>query len=357
MDTIATNQGITIEKVAESRITEVDFANIPFGRVFSDHMLIAEYENGAWNAPKIVPYQKIEMFPAISALHYGQSVFEGLKAYKDEAGNPLLFRPMDNFDRLNFSARRLCMPEVPEHLFMNGLKELIKLDQNWIPTNEGSSLYIRPFMFATDEYVGIKPSDKYKLIIFTCPVGAYYPEPVGLWVTNNYVRAIEGGTGAAKAAGNYAGSLMGAQEAKANGYHNVLWLDGKEGKYIEECGTMNVCFVIDGKAVTPELTGTILNGITRRSTLQIMRDLGIQVEERRVTLEEIIDAYDNGQLQEVFGMGTAATIAHVAKIGMKGKEMTLPPIEERKVANTVLARLRGIRTGKIEDTHDWVMRP
>lgn len=355
---------IEVHPIAESRITGVDFNNIPFGRVFSDHMLVADYVDGEWMNVQIQPYARINVAPSISSLHYGQSIFEGMKAYKDQDGNPVLFRPERNFARMNFSAERLCMPAIPEEIFLDGLYELIKLDRNWIPTNEGGSLYIRPFYFATDEYVGIRPSDSYKFIIFSCPVNAYYPEPVGLMVTSEYVRAFPGGTGEAKAAGNYAASLPGAQKAKANGYDNVLWLDGNEHRYIEECGTMNVFFIIGNKAITPSLDGSVLHGTTREAAMVLLKDMGLEIEERKIDISEVWEAHKNGSLKEIFGTGTAATIAHVSKLGHDGTvpsveneaEIVLPPVSERKYGPALLDQLNKIRRGMAPDPYNWVVR-
>ena len=351
METLTSN--IKISPIEQSKISEVDFDNIPFGRVFSDHMLVCNFTDNAWQRPEIKPYQKLKVYPSVSGLQYGQSIFEGMKAYKDKNAQPVFFRPKDNLARMNKSAIRMCMPEVPGEIFMSGLKALIKLDQNWIPTSEGSSLYIRPFMFATDEYIGIKPSDTYKFVIFTCPVGAYYPKPVKLLVVKEYVRAFEGGTGEAKAAGNYASSLKGQKKAKENGYDNALWLDGKEHKYVEECGTMNIFFIIDGKALTPSLTGTILDGITRNSTITLLKEKGIQVEERKITIEEVADAYRAGKLTEVFGTGTAATIAFVDKIGYGDLIMDFDT-DNTPIAKSLLKRLAEIRSGEGEDTYSWM---
>lgn len=345
---------IRIEKTPYSRLAEVDWNNIPFGRVFSDHMLEADYADGQWGEPVIRPYSKLATSPSISALHYGQSIFEGMKAFKNEAGEPLLFRPYDNYERMNRSAARLCMPDLPEHVYLDGLRELVSLDRGWIPDREGYSLYIRPFYFATDEYVGIRPSDTYKFIIFTSPVGAYYPEPVNLLISDEFVRASERGTGETKAAGNYAASLLGARKAQEKGYHNVIWLDAKEYKYVEECGTMNIFFIIDGVAITPSLTGTILRGITRHSVIQLLRDRGMTVEERRISAQEIHEAWKAGKLEEAFGTGTAATIAHVNKIGYKGHDMVLPPIAGRKTGPWLLKHLSDIRTQRVPDVHGWV---
>ncbi|MEB3339614.1 branched-chain amino acid aminotransferase [Okeania sp.] len=348
------NSQISIEKTSHSRIKEQDINNSPFGKVFSDHMLVATYLDGTWQEVKIVPYGNISMAPSISALHYGQAVFEGLKAYRSATGNPLLFRPQANYKRINESAFRLCMPSIPEEIFIDGLKELIKLDADWIPTQSGSVLYIRPVYFATDESVGLKPAKSYKFIIITCPVGAYYSEPVKLIVTDKYIRAAEGGTGAAKCAGNYGGSLLADKEAKEQGYDNVLWLDGKEKKYIEECGTMNVAFVINNVVVTPQLTGTILPGITRDSVLTLFRDMNVRVEERLISIDEVAKAYEEGNLSEAFGMGTAATIAHISMINYQGKDMILPPVSERKYASQVLQKLEDIKTDKVTESYGWV---
>jgi branched-chain amino acid aminotransferase len=345
---------ISIEKTQHSRLATIDFNNIPFGKIFSDHMLVATYEEGQWQTVQIMPYGRIEMAPSLSALHYGQAIFEGMKAYKNPLGKPLLFRPDANYQRLNKSAERLCMPGVPEEIFIDGLKQLIKLDADWIPEKDDSVLYIRPIYFATDESIGLKPSSSYKFIIITCPVGSYYSEPVRLMVTQKYVRACEGGTGAAKVAGNYAASLLADKEAKSKGYDNVIWLDAIHHKYIEECGTMNLAFVIDDRVVTPQLTGTILPGITRDSVLTLFRSMGITVEERLISIDEIATAYHQGRLKEAFGMGTAATIAHISTINYQGEEMTLPPISQREYGNTVYQTLKGIKTGQCDDSQGWV---
>ncbi|MGD1804410.1 branched-chain amino acid aminotransferase [Dapis sp. BLCC M126] len=348
------NSKISIEKTSHSRIREQDINNSPFGKVFTDHMLVATYLDGSWQEVKIIPYGNIPMSPSMSAIHYGQTVFEGLKAYRSPTGKPLLFRPEANHKRINESAFRLCMPPVPEEIFIDGLKELIRLDSDWIPTQSGSVLYIRPIYFATDESVGLKPANSYKFIIISCPVGAYYSEAVKLIVTDKYVRAAEGGTGAAKCAGNYGGSLLADKEAKQQGYDNVLWLDGKEKKYIEECGTMNVAFVINDVVITPKLTGTILPGITRDSVLTLFRDMGVKVEERLISIDEVAEAYQEGNLSEAFGMGTAATIAHISTINYQGRDMILPPVSERKYAPKILQQLEDIKTGKVTDLYGWV---
>ncbi|MBI1184186.1 branched-chain amino acid aminotransferase [bacterium] len=348
---------IKVTKTESSKIHQVDLGNVPFGRVFADHMLVAHYRNGEWIDAEIKPFGNLSLHPATSALHYGQSIFEGMKAYKGANGEPLLFRPYDNFARFNKSAERMCMATVPEELFMDGLKQLVSIDRDWIPTSQGSSLYIRPFMFATDEYVGIKPSDNFTFIIFTCPVGAYYPEPISVKIEEYYTRAAEGGVGAAKAAGNYAASLYPNKLAVEQGYRQLLWTDAKEHKYIEESGTMNVFFVINGKLLTPDIgRDTILKGVTRNSVITLAREMGYEVDERKVEVAEVVQALENGSLTEAFGAGTAATIAHISAIGYRDNRFELPPIAERKVANGLLDRLNEIRLGMVEDTHGWVVR-
>jgi branched-chain amino acid aminotransferase len=345
---------IKVTRTRASRLSEVDFENLPFGKVFSDHMLVADYRKGDWQPAEIVPYGLFQLSPATTALHYGQSIFEGMKAHRNVRGNPVLFRPRDNFVRMNRSAERMVMPAIPESLFLDGLRELIRTDREWIPKKEGGALYIRPILFANDDFIGVRPSDNYKFVVFTCPVGPYYSEPVKLWVTRKYVRACEGGTGEAKTAGNYAASYYAAREAQDKGYHNVLWLDGKEHRYAEECGTMNVFFVIDGVAVTPALSGTILRGVTRASAITLLREMKVRVEERRISIEELQDAHAKGMLQEAFGAGTAAVVSPVIQIGSEDGVLRLPPVEERKIGPAVLKRLEDIRHGRVEDPYGWM---
>lgn len=350
------NLDLSITKIKESRIADVDFNNIPFGQVFSDHMFVADYKDGKWGKPRIQPFEGFHMHPATSVLHYGQAIFEGLKAYKTVHGDPVLFRPDENFKRFNKSAERMCMVSVPEEFFIDGLRELIKLDKDWIPTKDGSSLYVRPFMFATDEYVGIRPSENYKFIIFTSPVGAYYPEPIKVKIEEHFSRAAEGGTGAAKTAGNYAASLYPSKLAAQEGYRQLIWTDAKEHKFIEESGTMNVMFVIDGKILTPSTEqDTILKGITRKSVIQLAKDHGYQIEERRVEVEEVVQAARDGRLQDAFGAGTAATIAHIKGIGFRDEYFELPPVAVRNISNDLLAKLNAIRLGETDDPYGWVI--
>ncbi len=327
--------------------------NIQFGSYYSDHMFVADYRDGAWSDCRIVPFDDIRVSPAMSVLHYGQSVFEGLKAYAGSNGEVLVFRAIDNFLRLNESAARMCMPALPEEIFMGGLKELLQTDRVWVPTDEGTSLYIRPFMFATDEFIGVRPSDTYRFIIFTSPAGAYYSEPVRVKVEKYFSRAFPGGTGAAKAAGNYAASLYPAKLAQEAGYHQLIWTDGLTHQFIEEAGTMNIMFVIDDKVITSKGGETVLDGITRKSVLELAREWGYTVEERNVSVREVIEAIEKGSLKEAFGTGTAATIAQIAVINNDGQDYQLPPVADRIFSNRVLKELNDIKTGRIEDRHHW----
>ena len=347
---------IKIDRIAKSKLGGIDFSNITFGEIYSDHEFIADYKDNKWQDFRITPYEELRISPASPAIHYGQSVFEGLKAYRAEGGELLVFRPDMNFRRMNISAKRMAMPEIPESLFMEGLKTLLDIDRKWAPEKEGTSLYIRPFMFSADEYIGIRPGNNFKFMIITCPVGAYYSQPVKVKIETEYTRAVKGGTGFAKAAGNYAASLYPAKLAQQKGYHQLLWTDGREHKYIEESGTMNVMFMIDGKLITPALSDSILAGITRDSVLTIARDWGLHVEERKVSVEEIIQALKEGRVSEAFGVGTAATVAHIELIGTAEGDFQLPPVEKREFSNKVLAELDAIRTGKKEDRYGWIVK-
>ncbi len=349
------SQPINITKVANSKILEVDFDNIPFGKVFSDHMFVADYIDGHWIDPRIVPFGPFLIHPANLALHYGQSIFEGMKASKQLDGTPVFVRPLMHLERLNHSAVRMCMPEVPEDLFMNALNKLVNLDQDWIPTKEGSALYIRPFMFATGEFIGVQASNTYRLVIFTGPVGPYYNKPVRLLTEEHYVRAAVGGVGEAKTSGNYAASLLPAKIARDKGFDQVLWLDAVDFKYIQEVGTMNIFFVIGDKIITPATDGAILKGITRDSIIELLKENGYQVEERRISIDEVVEAYNNGTLKEAFGTGTAAWIAHVSEIQYKDKLMTLPPVEDRLIGPLAYNLLRNLRLGVTPDPFGWVV--
>ncbi len=345
-----------INHVKQSRINEVDFSNIPFGKIFTDHMFIADFRKGEWGNFRISPYGYMPISPATPALHYGQAIFEGMKAYRGTHGEALVFRPLDNWSRLNRSAERLCMPAVPEDVFMESLSTLIDLDRAWIPDTKGASLYIRPFLFSADEYIGIKPSEDFTFMIILCPVGAYYSTPVKVRIETHYTRAAQGGTGYAKAGGNYAGAIYPAKLAQNAGYHQLLWTDGKNHEYIEESGTMNVMFVIDNVLVTPELSDSILAGITRDSVLQMASAWGMKTEERKVSVKEIIDGIESGRVTEAFGAGTAATIAPIELIGYNGRDYYLTPVEKREFSNKVLTELEGIKRGLKPDPFGWVVK-
>ena len=346
---------ININKTQNSRLGQLDFDNIPFGRTFSDHMFVADYINGEWTNAAIVPYGPIQMNPTNVTLHYGQAVFEGMKAMKNKNGTPVFYRPEDHARRINFSGERLCMPAIPEDLFLEALHMLVNLDQGWIPQKEGSSLYIRPFMYATEECLGVKISDTYKFIIITGPAGPYYAHPVKLLAETEYVRAAVGGVGAAKAAGNYAGSLLPAKKAKEQGYDQILWMDGKEFKYVQEVGTMNVFFVIDNVVITPELNGAILAGITRNSVITILKQKGYTVVEKALDIAEVVEAHKNGTLTEIFGTGTAAVVTNVAELKYGDTVMKLPPIETHKIAALAKSEITKIRSGEIADTNNWMV--
>jgi branched-chain amino acid aminotransferase len=347
---------IKITKTTHSRINTCDFNNIQFGTVFSDHMFVVDYEDGNWINPEILPFGPLSLSPSTFALHYGQAIFEGMKAYKNTNGEAQLFRPKDNIKRLNQSAKRMAMAELPEEIFMEGLKQLIAIDSNWIPTKSGSSLYIRPYMFATDEFVGVRPAKHFKFVIFTCPVNAYYPKPIRVVVEEKYVRAFDGGVGATKAAGNYGISMLPTYEANQKGFDQIIWTDGREHKYIEESGTMNVFFVIGDKVITPLLDGTILEGVTRNSCIKLLQNKGYTVEERKISVDEIVDASNKGTLKDAFGTGTAAIVAKIAAINYKGVDYTLPNPEEREVSNYLYKTLGEIQTGLIPDSFNWIER-
>lgn len=346
---------IRVEKVQSSRIKEVDFSNIPFGREFADHMFVADFANGQWSDFRIEPYGKMMYTPAMLGLHYGQTIFEGMKAYRNDGGEVMMFRPEDNFKRLNTSAERMCMPTISVDLMMEALRELIRIDVEWVPKSADSALYIRPFIFATDEFLGVKPSDKYRCVMFTGPVGPYYTTALKVKVEDYYTRATKGGTGSAKSGGNYGGALYPTKLAQQEGYHQLLWTDAFEHKYIEESGTMNVMFQIGDRLVTPPTGDTILKGITRDSVIKLGRSLGITVDEYRISIDEIAEAYDNGTLLDAFGIGTAATIAPIELIGYKGRDMILPPVGERKLSELLKNELAAIRYGRVEDKFGWMV--
>jgi branched-chain amino acid aminotransferase len=347
---------ILVTKAERSKLQELSLDNLPFGRYFSDHMLEADYENGEWKNAEIKPYQPLLLSPSVAAIHYGQSIFEGIKAYKDRKGNAFIFRPHDNFRRFNSSAERMQMPTVPEDLFMEGMRQLIALDKNWVPSKEDHSLYIRPFMFASDEVIGVKPSENYKFMIILSPTGPYYTAPMRIYVEEKFVRASPGGVGYAKAAGNYGAAMLATAEAKKKGYDQVLWMDALEHKYVQECGTMNVFFIIGNTAITPGLEeGTILDGVTRQSTISLLKEQGLTVEERSLSIDEIMDAYKSGQLHEVFGTGTAATITLIKELRYKDYVMEFDT-DSWKTAPTVKKWMTDIREGRREDKYNWMWK-
>ena len=346
---------IHTQPTTASRLASQDFEHLEFGKIFADHMFVVDYRAGEWQDAQILPFGDISVSPANSALHYGQAIFEGMKAYHQTDGGVALFRPLDNWARLNASAERMCMPTVPEELFMQGLRELIKLDAGWVPTGAGSSLYIRPFMFATDGFIGVRPSEEYRFVIFTCPVGLYYNKPLRVRFEQKYVRSAEGGAGYAKNAGNYGAAMYPTKLAQQEGYNQLIWTDASEHRYVEESGTMNAIFVIDGRVVTPALSTSILDGVTRRSVLALAHDMGLPVEERKVSSREIMEALVAGKLEEAFGAGTAATIAPIAVIGYEGHDYELPEVGPHAFSKRVGAALDAIRTGEGADVHNWMV--
>lgn len=346
---------ITIVPTTHSRYEQTDFNNIPFGKVFADHMFIADYRKGAWQAGSIEAYGPIMLAPSNMGLHYGQSVFEGMKANIDvKTGLPVLFRPDMHLDRINRSLDRMGMPQLSKDLFYEALETLIDIDKQWIPTQPGSALYIRPVVFASDEFLGVRASDDYKFIIMSGPTGPYYAKPVRLLVADKYVRAFKGGTGSAKCAGNYAATIKPALEARAEGFDQILWVDGVDYQYLQECGTMNIFAVIGDRLVTPPTGDTILAGITRDSLITIAKDMGLKVEIYPVTINEIIEAHQSGELKEMFGSGTAAVISNVAEFSYRDKVYTLPSSENRPIATTLKATLEGIKDGSIADKFGWL---
>ncbi|HEX3933753.1 MAG TPA: branched-chain amino acid aminotransferase [Puia sp.] len=347
---------IQVTKTAKSKIKEIDFNNLPFGKHFTDHMLEVDYVDGEWRKPVIRPFQSLSLSPALSAIHYGQSIFEGIKAYKDRDGHPFIFRPYDNYRRFNISAERMMMATVPEELFIEGMRRLVDLDRDWIPMKSDYSLYIRPFMFATDDTIGVHASEKYKFMILLSPTGPYYSAPMRIYVEDKFTRAARGGVGFAKAAGNYGGSMMATAVAKKRGFDQVLWMDAVEHKYVQEIGTMNVFFVIGNKVVTPDLeSGTILEGVTRDSALEVLRQEGYEVEERPVHIDDLVRAYQAGELKEVFGTGTAATISLIKELQYEDYTMKFDT-DSWKAAPAVKRILMDIREGSRADTHGWMFR-
>jgi branched-chain amino acid aminotransferase len=347
---------LQVIRTSKSRLSEVDFNNLPFGKHFTDHMLEVDYANGQWQKAVIRPYQQLSISPALAAIHYGQAIFEGVKAYKDREGHPFIFRPFDNFRRFNISAERMNMPVVPEEIFIEGMRRIVEMDRDWIPMKNDYALYIRPFMFATDEVIGVKSSETYKFMILLSPTGPYYSAPMRIYVEEKYTRAARGGVGFAKAAGNYGSSMLATAEARRQGYDQVLWTDAVEHKYVQEIGTMNVFFVIGDKVLTPDLeTGTILEGVTRDSAIEVLRAEGFAVEEAPIHIDDVIRAYQAGELREVFGTGTAATISMIKELKYEDFIISFDT-DTWTVAPIVKKVLTDIREGRRKDTRDWMFK-
>src|SRR5688572_11280245 len=341
------------KRTPKSRISEVDFNNLEFGKYLSDHMLMVDFLNGKWQEPSIIPFGDIPMSPAMLSLHYGQSVFEGMKAFKNKNGDICIFRPHKHSERLNKSLSRMCMPEIPEDLFIQCLHAIVETDQNWIPTTEGTSLYIRPVVFAYEPRLGVKIADHFKFFILTSPAGAYFSKPARLKVEEKFVRAAEGGTGFAKCAGNYGGAFYPTQVARQEGFDQVLWTDANEHKYIDEAGVMNVMFVVDGKVITPKLSSALLDGVTRDTILTLAPSLGVTVEQRKVSVAEIEEALKKGTLTEAFGTGTAAVVSPIATINIHGKDYNIPTAGPESFQLRAKEKLNNIRLGFEPDVHGW----
>ena len=348
---------IRIEKTPTPKQKPAPGEKLGFGHVFTDHMFVMNYTEGkGWHDARIVPFERISLSPAAMVFHYGQEMFEGMKAYKDENGKAYLFRPDMNAKRANDSNDRLCIPRIPEEDFVQAVEEVVKVEKDWIPTDPGTSLYIRPFIIATDEFLGVAPSKTYLFIIILSPSGAYYASglaPVGIWIEDEYVRAVKGGIGYAKTGGNYAASLKAQVKAHDGGFSQVLWLDGVERKYIEEVGAMNIFFKINGKIVTPMLNGSILPGVTRNSVIQVCRHWGYEVEERKISVDELVAAAHDGSLEEVFGTGTAAVISPVGKLRFKDEVMTIGSGDIGSLTQKLYDFITGIQWGKVDDPFGW----
>ena len=352
-------QEIKVELTKQPKAKPTDETKLGFGSIFTDHMFVMNYDEGqGWHDARIVPYGPIELDPSAMCLHYGQTVFEGMKAYRAKDGRVLLFRPEKNMARLNVSNERLCIPKIDEAFALKCIEKLVSIEKDWIPTAEGTSLYIRPFIFATDAHVGVHPGKHLMFMVICSPVGAYYPEglnPVKIYVESKYVRAVRGGMGYAKTGGNYAASLKAQDEAEEQKYTQVLWLDGVERKYVEEVGTMNVFFVIGDEVVTPALQGSILPGVTRMSAIEILKSWGLNVSERPIEIQEIYDAYQNGQLKEAFGTGTAAVISPIGQLKWDDHVMEINNGKIGEISQRLYDTLTGIQWGNIEDTMHWTV--
>lgn len=347
-----TISGIEVIKAKTSKIHDVDFEHLNFGSVFSDHMLECNYKDGKWQAPKVVPYQSITLDPSAKIFHYGQSIFEGMKAYKDANDDVFLFRPLDNCKRLNISAKRLAIPEVPESYFMEGLKTLLRVDRDWIPKKEGSSLYIRPFIFASGNGFHASPANEYKFIIATAPSGSYFAGKIKVLIEEKYSRSANGGVGFAKAGGNYAGQFYPTQLAIDKGYQQVIWTDDNTHEYIEEAGAMNIFVRINDTLITAPTSDRILDGITRKSLIEIAKAEGIKVEVRKLSVHEVVSAANKGTLKEMFGAGTAAVISPICGFGFHGEDFDIPELENT-YSSLLKKRITDIQTNKSEDPFGW----
>lgn len=344
---------IKITKTSSPRLASTEFQDIAFGKTFTDHMFVADFEDGEWKNLQILPYGPIAMSPAISALHYGQAIFEGMKAYRLPDGEISVFRADKNFERFNISADRIAMPTVPEEVFMQGISTLLNIDKGWVPTQENYALYLRPVMFATDASLGVKASETYKFVILASPTGPYYTKALKVKIETKYTRANEGGVGYAKTAGNYARSLYPFAEAQKEGFDQLLWTDSATHSLIEESGAANVMFVLNGKLITAAVSETILNGVTRDTIITLAKDKGITVEERKVTIAEIIEGAKNGSLTEAFAVGTAATVTQIGEIGYNGELYTLSDPSTRTISTSIAKELNDIRNGLAEDRFNW----
>ncbi len=344
---------IPVRIIASSRISEVDFEQLEFGKYISDHMLVCDYANGEWKQPHIVPYANLSLSPSALALHYGQTVFEGMKAFRMDNGGINIFRMEKHYDRFVKSLQRMCMAVVPKEIFMDGLMQLIGLDKNWIPAKAGHALYLRPFVFASEARFGVKVSDEYRFVVFTGPVPSLYANPIKVKVETEYIRAARGGTGFAKCGGNYGASFLPTQNARLAGYDQVLWTDAKENKFIEESGMMNVMFVINDVLVTAPLSDSILDGVTRDSLLTLANDMGYRTEERPIALSELENAFASGTITEAFGAGTAAVVAPIRTININGNDFALPKYGENSLMNKLKNKLEQIRLGNEADIHGW----
>ena len=348
---------IKITKTTSPKAKPTDESKLGFGKIFTDHMFVMDYdEENGWHDPRVIPYQPLVLEPSCMVFHYGQEMFEGLKAYKADDGRILLFRPDKNIERANRSNRRLCIPEIPEDIFLEALKTVVKVDADWIPTRPGTALYIRPFVIATDPFLGVRPSHTYKFIIILSPVGAYYEsglDPVKIWIEDEYVRAVKGGIGEAKTGGNYVASLASQVKAHDEGYAQVLWLDGVHRKYIEEVGAMNIFFKINGTVVTPALNGSILPGVTRDSAIQLCKMWGIPVEERQISVDEVIKTAESGEMEECFGTGTAAVVSPVGELRFENEKMPISNNHIGELTQRIYDTITGIQLGRIEGPEGW----